>query len=321
MTHPLNAAVIGLGSMGWGAAVSLLRAGVPTTGVDIASQVLQRFQAEGGRSASTPAQAAGDADVIFVFVVNADQTEQVLFGPKGAVATARAGTVFVLCVTMPPSASLELCDRLAANGMQPIDAPVSGGSVKALAGKMTIMASGDPKAFERAAPALDAIASKVFRLGDTPGLGSQVKMVNQLLAGVHIAATAEAMTLGAKIGIDLQQLHEVICECAGSSWMFENRGAHIVAGDYTPHSAVDIFVKDLGIVASEAGKAGCNTPLTSAALALFQQASAAGLGREDDSAVAKILAASAKVDLPGVDLPGVDLPGVDLPEVTTADTR
>ena len=95
MTRPLNAAVIGLGSMGWGAAVSLLRAGVPTTGVDIASQVLQRFQAEGGRSASTPAQAAGDADVIFVFVVNADQTEQVLFGPKGAVATARAGTVFV----------------------------------------------------------------------------------------------------------------------------------------------------------------------------------------------------------------------------------
>ena len=171
-------------------------------------------------------------------------------------------------------------------------------AVNALAGAMTIMASGDPKAFKRAAPALDAVAGKVFRLGDVPGIGSQVKMVNQLLAGVHIAVTAEAMTLGAKIGIDLQQLYEVICDSAGSSWMFENRGAHIVAGDYTPHSAVDIFVKDLGIVASEAGQAGCRTPLTSAALALFQQASAAGLGREDDSAVAKILAASADVNLP-----------------------
>ena len=312
MTHSLNAAVIGLGSMGWGAAISLLRAGVPTTGVDIASQVLQRFQAEGGRSASTPAEAAAEADVIFVFVVNADQTEQVLFGPNGAVANARAGTVFLLCVTMPPSASIALCDRLTASGMQPIDAPVSGGSVKALAGEMSIigprpltpkifiMASGDPKAFERAAPALEAITSKVFRLGNTPGMGSQVKMINQLLAGVHIAATAEALTLGAKIGIDLQQLYDVICECAGSSWMFENRGAHIVAGDYTPHSAVDIFVKDLGIVASEAEEAGCRTPLTTASLALFHQASAAGFGREDDSAVAKVLAASANVSLPGV---------------------
>jgi len=183
--------------------------------------------------------------------------------------------------------------------MAPIDAPVSGGSVKALAGAMTIMASGDPAAFERAGPALEAIASKVCRLGDTPGMGSQVKMVNQLLAGVHIAATAEAMTLGAKVGIDLAQLYEVICDCAGSSWMFENRGAHIVAGDYTPHSAVDIFVKDLGIVASEAGEVGCSTPLTAAALALFKEASAAGLGREDDAAVAKILAAKAGVDLPG----------------------
>ena len=299
MTHSLNAAVFGLGSVGWEAAISLLRAGVPTTGVDIASQVLQRFQAEGGRGESTPAEAAAEADVIFVFVVNADQTEQVLFGPNGAVANARAGTVFLLCVTMPPSASIALCDRLTASGMQPIDASVSGGSVKALAGEMSIMASGDPKAFERAAPALEAITSKVFRLGSTPGMGSQVKMINQLLAGVHIAATAEVLTLGAKIGIDLQQLYDVICECAGSSWMFENRGAHIVAGDYTPHSAVDIFVKDLGIVASEAEEAGCRTPLITASLALFHQASAAGLGCKDDSAVAKVLAASANVSLPG----------------------
>ena len=153
MTHSLKAAVIGLGSMGWGAAISLLIAGVPTTAVDIASKVLQRFQAEGGLSASTPAKAAAEADVIFDFMVNADQTKQVLFGPNGAVANARAGTVFLLCVTMPPSASIALCDRLTASGMQPIDAPVSGGSVKALAGEMSIMASGNPKAFERAAPA------------------------------------------------------------------------------------------------------------------------------------------------------------------------
>jgi L-threonate 2-dehydrogenase len=201
--------------MGWGAAVSLLRAGLPTNGVDVRPEVLQRFEAEGGRGVTTPAEAAAQSNVIFLFVVNAEQAEQVLFGPNGAVATARPGTVFILGVTMPPSTSIVLCERLDAAGMAPIDAPISGGSVKALAGAMTIMALGNTAAFERASPAL------------------------------------EAMTLGAKVGIDLAQLYEVICDCAGSSWMFENRGAHIVAGDYTPHSAVDIFVKDLGIVASD----------------------------------------------------------------------
>ena len=113
------------------------------------------------------------------------------------------------------------------------------------------------------------------------------------------AAAAEAMALGLKMGIDGRALYRVITQSAGNSWMFENRGAHIVAGDYTPHSAVDIFVKDLGIVASEAGDAACPTPLTETALALFRTASGEGLGREDDAAVAKILAAQAGVALPG----------------------
>ncbi len=298
MVAILKTTVIGLGSMGWGAAISLLRAGLPTTGVDIQPEIVQRFQAAGGQSAATPAKAAIDADVIFLFVVNAEQAEKVLFGADGAVAAARPGTVFVLGVTMPPSAALTLCERLVANRMNPIDAPVSGGSAKALDGMMSVLAAGAPEAFERAGPALEAIADKVFRVGASPGMGSRLKMINQLLCGVHIAAMAEAMTLGAKLGIDLQQLYDVICNCAGSSWMFENRGKHIVKGDYTPHSAVDIFVKDLNIVTSEAGEAGMSTPLASSALALFEAASAAGLGGEDDAAVAKILATDAGIELP-----------------------
>ncbi len=295
-----KAAVIGLGSMGWGAAVSLLRAGIPTLGVDLRREALNRLESEGGLACATPAIAAAEARVVFVFVVNADQAEAVLFGPDGAVPAARPGTVFVLCVTMPPSRAVDLADRIARAGMLAIDAPVSGGSAKALSGEMTIMASGPAQAFETATEAIDAVSAKVFRLGDTPGQGSRVKMINQLLAGVHIAATAEAMTLGASIGLDLRTLYDVIRECAGNSWMFENRGAHIVEGDYTPHSAVDIFVKDLGIVAGEASGTGCPTPLTRTALALFSKASAEGLGGEDDSAVAKILAAEAGVVLPGV---------------------
>lgn len=308
MAQSTRAAVIGLGSMGWGAAVSLLRANIATTGVDIRDDVMARFANAGGQTAQSPAQAVADADAVFVFVVNERQTRQVLFGQDGAgqdgaggaVGAAKPGTVFVLCVTMPPSAAEAIAAQLTHHGMLVIDAPVSGGSVKAQAGEMTMMASGSHDAFAKAEQAMEAMSSKVFRLGAEPGAGSRVKMINQLLAGVHIAATAEAMSLGARIGVDLETLYEVICQSAGNSWMFENRGAHIVAGDYTPHSAVDIFVKDLGIVATEAGAQDFPTPMTAAALGLFQEASEAGMGGQDDAAVAKLLARKGNVKLPGM---------------------
>ncbi|WP_394196552.1 L-threonate dehydrogenase [Litoreibacter albidus] len=298
MSNQPTAAVIGLGSMGWGAAVSLLRAGIQTYGVDIRSDVTAAFASEGGTGCATPSEASANADVVFVFVVNGQQAEDVLFGAHGAVATAKQGTVFVTCVTMEPSRATDLAARTTDAGMLAIDAPVSGGSAKALTGEMTIMASGPAAGFDKAAPCLDAVATKVYRLGDAAGKGSQVKMINQLLAGVHIAAAAEALTLGAKIGLDLEMLHEVIQECAGNSWMFGNRGAHIVQGDYTPHSAVDIFVKDLGIVTGEADTHP--VPLSHTALALFKEASAAGMGREDDAAVAKLLARKGDIKLPGM---------------------
>ena len=300
MTRQMTATVIGLGSMGWGAALSLLRAGFEVKGVDIRSEVLASFQKEGGK-AYPDAASAGESDVVFVFVVNSRQAEEVLFGERGALKSAKAGTVFLLCVTMAPTATMELAERLSSAGMQVIDAPVSGGHIKALAGEITVMASGPDQAFDHAAKALDAVSAKVFRLGSEVGLGSKVKMINQLLAGVHIAATAEALTLAAAEGLDLQTVFDVIRVSAGSSWMFENRGPHIVDGDYTPRSAVNIFVKDLGIVTSEADKAGASTPLSAAALALFKEAAESGLGLEDDAAVAKILAERASIKLPGME--------------------
>ncbi|WP_374828566.1 NAD(P)-dependent oxidoreductase, partial [Brucella daejeonensis] len=147
-----TATVIGLGSMGWGAALSLLRAGFHVKGVDIRDEVLKRFTAEGGEAFSSPAD-AGKSDVVFVFVVNSDQAREVLFGPKGAVQTAVPGTVFLLCVTMAPSVTVEIAAKLEAAGMAVIDAPVSGGYQKALSGEMTVMGSGADAAFAKAAPA------------------------------------------------------------------------------------------------------------------------------------------------------------------------
>jgi 3-hydroxyisobutyrate dehydrogenase len=158
-----------------------------------------------------------------------------------------------------------------------------------------MMTSGSADAYALADPVLEALGATVYRLGAEPGLGSTVKAVNQLLAGVHIAAAAEAMALGVKAGVPPETLYEVITHSAGNSWMFENRMAHVLAGDYTPRSAVDIFVKDLGIVLDTARPQRSPLPLAATAHQMFLQAAAAGLGGEDDSAVIKIF--------PGIALP------------------
>ncbi len=295
------AAVIGLGSMGWGAAVSLLGAGIAVHGVDLRQEVLTDLEAEGGIAQPNPAAAAREAGAVLVFVVNAAQTESVLFGDSGAVAAARPGTVFLTCATTPPSFAADIARRLTDAGMLAIDAPVSGGSAKALSGEITVMGAGTDAAFVKAGPVLDAIAGKVYRLGSEPGIGSQVKMINQLLAGVHIAATAEALTFGIRSGLDPKTLYDVICDSAGSSWMFQNRGPHIITGDYAAHSAVDIFIKDLGIVTTEGRSADFPLPLAETALALFRAAREAGSGGADDAAVAKVYAARGNVTLPGQD--------------------
>lgn len=295
----ISAGVIGLGSMGMGAALSLVRAGIDTHGLDLRDEARAAFASAGGHPAPDAAALAAASDVVLVYVVNAAQTREVLFGPGGAAAAARPGTVFVICVTMQPGDATDICARLEQAGMLAIDAPVSGGSVKAAEGQISMMASGAELAFERAAPVLDAISATVFRLGAEPGAGARMKVINQMLAGVHIAAMAEAMALAAAQGMDLAEVHRVIQSCAGNSWMFANRGAHVVAGDYTPHSAVDIFVKDLGIVTRTAQGAGAPAPLSQTALDLFRQASDQGLGGRDDAAVALLLARQAGVTLPG----------------------
>jgi len=233
---------------------------------------------------------------LIILVVNADQTEAVLFGENGAAASLAPGSVVIASATVSPEYARGLGKRLADMGLLMIDGPVSGGAAKAATGEMTVMAAGSPEAFAKCAGVLDAIAGKVYRLGDEPGPGSVTKMVNQLLAGVHIAAAGEAMALAIRAGANPDQVYEVICNSAGGSWMFQNRVPHILAGDYTPLSAVNIFVKDLGIVLDYAKKSIFPLPLSATAHQMFMQASAAGHGAEDDSAVIKTF--------PGITLPG-----------------
>ena len=289
--------IIGLGSMGYGMAASLVAAGHRTHGFDINPAQVSRFHAEGGAS-GTLADVAGGLDALVVVVLNAVQTEAVLFGKDAVVPRMKAGSVVLACATVPPAFARVMEARCAAHGVHYLDAPISGGAAKAAQGRLSIMAAGTPAAFAAATPALDAMAEKVFRLGDAAGAGSAMKAVNQLLAGVHIAAMAEAMTFGITQGVSPEKFVEVIPECAGTSWMLENRAPHIVAWDYTPHSSVNIWPKDLGIVLDIAAEAGFEAPVTQAALAQFVKAAAQGLGGEDDAAVAKVYAGQAGVRLP-----------------------
>lgn len=294
----MKAVIVGLGSMGYGMGLSLLKGGVETLGIDFAAEREEAFRAAGG-SATPRAEALAAADAVVIVVVNAAQSDSVLFGEDGVAKTLKPGCVVINCPTVSPAYAQETEARLSEKGLLYLDAPISGGSVKAAAGKLTIMASGRPEAFAAARPALDAMAETVFELGDAAGAGAAMKVINQLLAGIHIAAAAEAITFGMTQGVDPAKTVEVISKCAGSSWMFENRGPHIVAGDYTPHSAVDIFVKDLGIVSDIARSARFSAPLAATALQQFLAASGAGHGREDDAAVAKIYARNAGLTLPG----------------------
>ena len=284
--------------MGFGIAQSLLRAGHQVHGYDVNAANTQRFVDEGGAPGNL-IDAASTLDIALVCVLNAAQTESVLFGgDKPLVPLLPDNSVVIACATVAPEFARDMQTRCLEHQVAYLDAPMSGGSVKAAKGQLTYMASGSEQAFELARPALDASAQQVFRLGDEAGMGSAMKAVNQMLAGVHIAAMAEALTFGMSQGIQPDRFLEIISQCAGTSWMLENRAPHVISGDYTAHSSVNIWPKDLGIVMDIAHKSSFSAPLTAAALQQFVAAAGSGLGQEDDAAVAKVYARNAGLELP-----------------------
>ncbi|BBK34320.1 3-hydroxyisobutyrate dehydrogenase [Stella humosa] len=295
---------IGLGAMGAGMAANLARTnqvegGSNVTGYDVVPAAIEQFVAAGGRGAASVAEAADGAGLLILMVATDAQADAVLFGEGGALAVLPAGSTIVLHATVPPAYAEGLGRRLAAAGFGFVDAPVTGGKGGAESGTLTIMASGSDAAFAAAEPSMARYSARMFRVGTEPGKGSTMKMAHQLLAGVHIAAAAEALALATRAGVDPAQFFDVVTGGAARSWMFENRGARMVKGDFTPTSAVEIFVKDLGIVLDGGRNLRFPLPIAAAAHQQFLAAAAAGHGRIDDSAVVKVYEMLAGISVAG----------------------
>ncbi|AEC16662.1 tartronate semialdehyde reductase [Gallibacterium anatis UMN179] len=291
-----SVAVVGLGAMGMGAALSCVKAGLDTYGIDLDDKLLEKLSVSGAKGVGkNVGDFADKLNAVVLLVVNAKQVNQVLFGENGLAKLLKPGTAVMVSSTISAQDAKEISQKLTNLGLLMLDAPVSGGAAKAAIGEMTVMAAGSKESFAALQPVLDATAGKVYNIGEEIGLGATVKIIHQLLAGVHIAAGAEAMALAAKAGIPLELMYDVVTHAAGNSWMFENRMKHVVEGDYSPLSMVDIFVKDLGLVNDTAKSLKFPLHLASTAYSMFTEASNAGYGKQDDSAVIKIFS--------GVELP------------------
>jgi L-threonate 2-dehydrogenase len=275
---------IGLGAMGLPMACNLVALDMKVRGYDMRQAAMDALVEAGGVAAPSAAEVARGADMLLLMVVNASQAEQILFA-EGALEALPVGGMVALMATCPPGAIETLAGRVRATGRRFLDAPVSGGVAGATSATLTIMAAGPRDTFDAAKPVLDALGTKLFYVGECPGQGAMVKTINQLLCGVHIVVVAEALSLPARVGIDPNVILEILNGSSASSWMLKDRGPRMLQADPEVTSAVDIFVKDLGIVLEAGRETKSALPLAALAHQLFLATSGRGDGAADDSQV------------------------------------
>ena len=284
-----NLAFVGLGAMGAPMAQCLVSAGFDLGVFDVREENSRPLVDLGARGAATPGEAAENAEALFLMVVNAEQTEAALFGEDGTAETLAGGAAVVVMSTVGPEPIRRLDGRLSERSLRLLDAPVSGGVARAGRGDLLIMAGGPEDLFGELRPALEAMGSTVVYCGPAAGDGQAVKLVNQLLCGIHIAAAGEALAYAEALGLDPGSVYETIRHGAAGSFMLEDRGRRMLDRAFLPpKSALDIFVKDMGLVREAAGGRGFATPLADAAHRLYERGASLGFGREDDSGVLRV---------------------------------
>ena len=280
---------IGLGAMGAPMAKRIVSAGFDLSVFDVSSENADPLVELGARRTLSLREVAEGAETLVLMVVNAEQVEEVLFGEDGAAEILSSGSAVVVMSTVGPEAVRGIEERLAGRGIRLLDAPVSGGVARAERGDLLIMVGGPTDLFEKLKPLLEAMGSTVVHCGGSVGDGQSVKLVNQLLCGVHIATAAEALAYAEALGLDPRSVFETIRHGAANSFMLADRGERMLEREFVPaKSALDIFVKDMGLVREAAGEQGFQTPLADAAHRLYEKGSSLGLGGEDDSGVVRV---------------------------------
>lgn len=282
----MRVGIIGIGQMGWALAQTLMQRAHEVVVRDIREEANEIAALAGAEVRDSPAAVARDCDVLVTFVVDGVQTEDVLFGAQGAAQALHPGQLVLMCSTMSPDEAARCAARLADRGVWVLDAPVSGGPDHVRAGRLTMMVAGARAALEAARPLFDVMARDVFHLSAAPGDGARVKLVNNLLAGTHLVATAEALSLGARLGLDTAMLFDVIRHSSGQSWIGDDRFKRLLAGDHGVRSSPEILAKDLRLALSMAGHAGFEAPLAQQSSAIFNEVSQR-FGERDDAEVVR----------------------------------
>ena len=280
-----SVAIIGVGNMGGGMARNLLAKGWTVHVCDLDSSKPRALEEKGALAHVSPAQAAINSVVTIVCVVDAVQTQDVLFGTHGVADAMRLGGVVMLCPTLAPQDVERFARELNPFGLHPIDAPMSGGPARAADGSMSLMVACEPMVFERHRALMEALSNKVFRISDRPGDGARTKLVNNLLAGINLVGAAEVMAMAQKMGLDVSRTLDVIEQSSGQSWIGSDRMRRAIAGDFAPRAHMTLLEKDTRLAVDAAQAAGFAGPLGAAARDVFAQASAGGLAGLDDAAL------------------------------------
>ncbi|HYW58625.1 MAG TPA: NAD(P)-dependent oxidoreductase [Polaromonas sp.] len=287
MRHPVG--IIGVGNMGGAMAMRLRDCGWPVQVCDTDPARIQLLEPFGAVAQQTPAQLAINSVAVIVCVVNAAQTDEVLFGPQGVAGVLQSGRTVILCPTISPQDVESFAARLGERGIHTVDAPMSGGPQRAREGTMSLMVASEPTVYDRQAALLQALSSKVFHISSNPGDGARTKLVNNLLAGINLVGAAEVLALAGRMGLDLEKTLDVIEQSSGQSWIGSDRMRRAIAGDFAPRAHVTLLEKDTCLAVEAARAAGFEGPLGARAAQVFAQAHQAGLAELDDAAIFKYL--------------------------------
>jgi len=281
--------IVGVGNMGGAMAANLLGRGWPVFVNDLDAAKARNLWTFGAIPSTDGSQLAIKSEAVIVCVVDAAQTEEVLFGPQGVARGLQPGRAVLVCPTIGPADVERFAARLAEAGLHAIDAPMSGGPARARDGSMSLMVACADAVFEAHRGLIAALSSRVFRIGERPGDGARTKLVNNLLAGINLVGAAEALALAESLGLDPATTLAVIEQSSGQSWIGSDRMRRALAGDYAPRAHVTLLEKDTRLAVEAARAAGFAGPLGEHASAVFEQAHQAGLADEDDAALFKLL--------------------------------